>query len=221
LNKGDDLTPAERKAVIDKLVRYTGLEARYLDDTELRFNVGQFTRELLRDKKQTIGRLDGRLTGPSPLNSTDTAEFDPSGTLPRPPFQATFLEYVRNELGYKTDMTYYVSGGIQPWDWGTQNGYADTSALLRNAFAKNPHLKVMVCCGYYDLATPYFAAEYTFNHMGIHPEVHKNITWQFYQAGHMMYIDRESHAKLKKYMAEFINSSLPGGTATSPAMQTP
>jgi len=102
-----------------------------------------------------------------------------------------------------------VSGGIMPWDWGAQNAYADTSDQLRNAFAKNPHLKVLVCAGYYDLATPYFAAEYTMNHMGIHSEMHQNISWQFYEAGHMMYIERKSHAKLKRDVAEFISKSIP------------
>jgi carboxypeptidase C (cathepsin A) len=208
LDKGDQLTAAERKTTIDKLVRYTGLESRYIDDSDLRLDVAHFTRELLRDKRLTIGRLDGRLTGPSPLNAGETAEFDPSSTLPRPPFQAAFLNYIRTELGYKTDMTYYVSGGIMQWDWGVQNGYADTSNLLRNAFAKNPHLKVLVCQGYYDLATPFFAAEYTMNHMGIHAEAHANISWAFYQAGHMMYIDKESHAKLKRDVAEWMHSSI-------------
>jgi carboxypeptidase C (cathepsin A) len=208
LDKGDQLTPAERKTVIEKLVRYTGLDARYIDNSELRFDVAHFTRELLRDQRLTIGRLDGRLTGPSPLNAGETAEFDPSSTLPRPPFQSAFLHYMRAELGYKTDMVYYVSGGIMPWDWGVQNGYADTSNSLRNAFAKNPHLKVLVCQGYYDLATPYFAAEYTLNHLGIEPASRANISWQFYQAGHMMYIDKESHAKLKRDVADFMRSSV-------------
>ena len=207
LDRGDQLTAAERKTVIEKLARYTGLDSRYIDNSELRFDVAHFTRELLRDKRLTIGRLDGRLTGPSPLNAGETAEFDPSGSLPRPPYQAAFLHYLRSELGYKSDMTYYVSGGIMPWDWGSQNSYADTSNMLRSAFAKNPHLKVMVCQGYYDLATPYFAAEYTFNHMGIQPETHANISWQYYQAGHMMYIDREAHAKLKRDIVEFIRAS--------------
>jgi carboxypeptidase C (cathepsin A) len=209
LDKGDLLTPGERKAVIEKLARYTGLEPRYLDNSELRFDVAHFTRELLRDRRLTIGRLDGRLTGPSPLNAGETSEFDPSGTLPRPPYQAAFLNYIQNELGYKTDMIYNVSGGIMPWDWGIQNGYAETGNLLRNAFAKNPHLKVLVCQGYYDLATPYFAAKYTMNHLGIHPEMHKNITWQFYESGHMMYIDKESAIKLKRDITEFINKSVP------------
>jgi carboxypeptidase C (cathepsin A) len=106
-------------------------------------------------------------------------------------------------------MVYYVSGGIMPWDWGAQNSYADTGNLLRNAFAKNPHLKVLLCAGYYDLATPYFAAEYTINHLGIHPDLRKNISWAFYESGHMMYIERQSHAKLKKDIAEFIAGALP------------
>lgn len=209
LDKGDALSAEERKTVIEKLARYTGLEPRYIDNSDLRFGVAQFTRELLRDQKLTIGRYDGRLTGPSPLNAGETSDFDPSGTLIRPPFQAAFLHYLRDELNYKSDMMYYVTGGITPWDWGTQNGYADTSSQLRSALAKNPHLKVLVCASYFDLATPYRAAQYTFDHMGIHPEMHKNITWQYYQAGHMMYIDREMHAKLKRDIMEFIKKATP------------
>ena len=158
--------------------------------SNLRLDVGHFSRELLRDKKLTIGRYDGRLTGPSGLNAGEVSEFDPSGTLTRPPFQAAFMQYITNELEYKSDMTYDVQGGILPWDWGAENNYVDTTAALRDAFTKNPYLKVMVCAGYFDLATPYFAAEYTLNHMGVHPETQKNITCQFYEAGHMMYIDK-------------------------------
>jgi carboxypeptidase C (cathepsin A) len=209
LNKGDDLPAAERKAVIDKMVRYLGLEPRYIDESNLRFDVQHFTRALLRDKHQTIGRLDGRLTGPSSLNTGETSEFDPSNTLIAPPFTAVFTNYVRSELGYKTDLYYYVSGGIQPWDWGVQNGFGDTTSLLRNAFVKNPYLKVMVAAAYYDLATPYFAAQYTFNHMGLNPEMHKNIVWNYYQAGHMMYIDNDSSAKLKKDIVDFMTAAMP------------
>jgi carboxypeptidase C (cathepsin A) len=209
LNKGDDLPPAERKAVIEKLVRYLGLEARYIDESNLRFDVQHFTRALLRDKHETIGRLDGRLTGPSSLNTGETSEFDPSNTLIAPPFTAVFTNYVRGELGYKTDFYYYVSGGIMPWDWGVQNGFAESSTLLRNAFVKNPYLRVMVAAAYYDLATPYFAAQYTFNHMGLSPEMHKNIVWKFYHSGHMMYIDSDSRAKLKKDLVEFVSSAVP------------
>src|SRR5580700_139073 len=209
LSKGDDLSPAERKATIDKLVRYTGLEARYLEETNLRFDVSHFARELLRDKELTIGRYDGRLTGPSGLNVGETSEFDPSSTLITPPFTAVFTNYIRGELGYKTDMYYYPSGGIQPWDYGVQNGFGDTTSMLRNAMAKNPYMKVMVAAGYFDLATPYYAVEYTFNHMGLNPEMHKNITWDFYQSGHMLYIDSDSHSKLKHDFGEFLSGALP------------
>jgi len=213
LNKGDELPAAERKAVIDKLARYLGLEARYIDQSNLRFDVAHFTRELLRDRHQTIGRLDGRLTGPSSPNVGETSEFDPSSTLTTPPFTAIFTNYVAKELGFKTDMYYYVSGGVQPWDWGVQNGFAETSGLLRSAFAKNPYLKVMVAASYFDLATPYFAIEYTFNHMGLDAEMHKNVTWNFYQAGHMLYIDSDSSAKLKHDIREFIAGAIPKADA--------
>ena len=186
LGKGDDLTPAERKATIDKLVRYTGLDARYLEDTNLRWDVSHFTRQLLRDKHETIGRYDGRLAGPS-----------------------VFTDYIRTELGYKTDMFYYPSGGVQPWDYQVQNGFGDTTSLLHNAMVKNPYMKVMIAAGYYDLATPYYAVAYTFNHMGLSPEMHKNITWDFYQAGHMLYIDSDSHAKLKHDFGEFLSGAMP------------
>lgn len=209
LSKGDELPPAERKATIDKLVRYTGLDSRYLDETNLRWDVSHFARQLLRDKRLTIGRYDGRLTGPSSLNVGETSEFDPSSTEITPPFTAVFTKYIRDELGYKTDMYYYPSGGIQPWDYGVQNGFGDTTSLLREAMTKNPYMKVMIAAGYYDLATPYFAVEYTFNHMGLHPEMHKNISWDFYQAGHMLYIDSDSHSKLKHDFTEFLHSAIP------------
>jgi carboxypeptidase C (cathepsin A) len=209
LAKGDDISATERKAVVDKLVRFTGLEARYIDESNLRWDVAHFTRQLLREKRQTIGRYDGRLTGPSAMNTGETSEYDPSSSLITPPFVTMFNNYIRNELGYKTDMQYYTSGGIQPWDYGVQNGFGDTTSMLRAAMVKNPYMKVMVAAAYYDLATPYYAVEYTFNHMGLSPLMHQNIRWDFYQSGHMLYIDSDSHAKLKHDVNEFIQSCLP------------
>ena len=209
LAKGDELPPAERKAVIDKLVRFTGLEPRYLEESNLRWDVSHYTRQLLRDTHETIGRYDGRLAGPSSMNTGETSEYDPSSTLITPPFTAMFTHYVRTELGYKTDLYYYPTGGIQPWDYNVQNGFGDTTAMLRNAMVKNPYMKVLVAAGYYDLATPYYAVEYTFNHMGLSPLMHKNITWDFYQSGHMLYIDSDSHTKLKHDVSDFIQSCLP------------
>jgi len=209
LAKGDELPAAERKAVTEKLMRYTGLDAHYIDESNLRWDVAHFARQLLRDRELSIGRYDGRLTAPASHNTGETSEFDPSSSLITPPFTAAFTSYIRNELGYKTDMYYYPSGGVQPWDYGVQNGFGDTTSMLRNAMAKNPYMKVMIAAGYYDLATPYYAVEYTFNHMGLSPEMHRNITWDFYQAGHMLYIDSDSHTKLKHDFGEFLSGALP------------
>jgi carboxypeptidase C (cathepsin A) len=206
LNKGDDISPSERKAVVEKLARYTGLSPQYVEESELRIDDNRFRRELLRDKKLTIGRYDGRLTGPSPLDAGDQADFDPSGSLVRPPFEAAFEHYISSELGYRTDMVYNVLVNLQ-WDWGSPNRYAETSRWLRDAFTKNPYLKVMNCAGYFDIATPYLSVEYNLNHAGLHPEMRKNIIYQHYEAGHMMYIDRTSKAKLKRDFADFVNSA--------------
>jgi len=209
LNKGSRLPEAERKTAVEKLARYTGLEPRYVDESDLRIDVAHFTRELLRDKHLTIGRLDGRITGPASLNAGERMEFDPSNALPEPPFQAAFLDYLREDLGYKSDLTYYVSGGIMPWNWGADNRFAETGSGLYNAFSKNPYMKVLVCASYFDLATPYFAAQYNLDHIGLHPDMLKNISWQYYQAGHMMYIHKESAQKLKHDVAEFMTGAVP------------
>jgi len=209
LAKGDNLTPAERKAIVDKLVRFTGLEARYIEDSNLRWDVQHYTRQLLRNEHETIGRYDGRLAGPSSMNTGETSEYDPSSTLITPPFVAMFQNYLRNELNYKSDMYYYTSGGTQPWNYDVQNGFGDTTAMLRTAMVKNPYMKVMVAAAYFDLATPYYAVEYTFSHMGLSPEMHKNITWDFYQSGHMLYIDSDAHVKLKSDIANFYQQAIP------------
>ncbi len=211
LAKGDELSPAERKATIAKLNRYTGLDPVYLDETNLRFDVSHFARQLMRPEHETIGRYDGRLTADSALDTGETAEFDPSSSEITPPFTAAFTNYIRSELGYKTDMYYYPSGGIQPWNYDVQNGFGNTTSALRNALTKNPYMKVLVAAGYYDLATPFYAVEYTFTHMGLNPDMHKRISWAFFQAGHMLYIDSDSHTKLHHDVGEFLSSALPKG----------
>jgi carboxypeptidase C (cathepsin A) len=211
LAKGDRLTDADYKAIVAKVARLTGVDQKYVDSSDLRMELMHYLRELLRDQKTMVGRLDSRLTGPAPLNTSEMAEFDPSMTAIRPPYTAMFNQYVRTDLDYKTDATYFVlGGGILPWDYGVQNQnrFVDVSDALRSAFAKNPHMKVFVGCGYYDMATPYFAAEYTFSHMGLHPSVRKNVVFQYYTAGHMFYIDVPSHKKLKGDITQFIKSSM-------------
>lgn len=207
LNKGDRLTDSERKAVIDKLARYTGLNKTFIENTNLRIEIFQFCKELLREQKRTVGRLDSRFKGIDASAVTHEPDYDPSMTAIRPPYTAAFNHYVRTQLEYKTDATYYILGGgiKSPWQFREDgNGYADTSEALRSAFAKNPYMKVFVASGYYDLATPYFATEYTLSHLGLDPSLRDNIRTEEYEAGHMMYIEIGSLDKLKREVAAFL-----------------
>jgi carboxypeptidase C (cathepsin A) len=208
LAKGNKLTPAERQDVVNKLARYTGLSKEYVDQSDFRIEIQHFDKELLRSERRTVGRLDGRFKGLDESAVAETPDFDPSMAAIRPPYTSTFNDYVRGELGFKSDLEYFIlGGGVGRWDFGSDNAYADTSISLQSAFAKNPYMKLFVGCGYYDLATPYFAAQYTLDHMALDPSLRGNVQLHYYEAGHMMYIDRRSLAQLKRDVAAFVQSS--------------
>jgi carboxypeptidase C (cathepsin A) len=209
LERGSRLTPQERQEAITKLARFTGLDAKFLDYANLRVNLNLFRKELLRSERRSIGRLDSRFKGYDSNLATDSTEYDASEAAIRPPYTSTFNNYVRSELGYKTDLEYYIlGGGIGPWNWGTNNNYVDTSTALRTALAKNPFLKVFVAMGYYDMATPYYAVEYTLGHISIDPSLLKNFSTSYYEAGHMMYIDEKSLSKLHTDVTKFMDDSM-------------
>jgi carboxypeptidase C (cathepsin A) len=208
LQKGDLLSAEERQSVIDRLARYTGLDKATIDDANLRIDGSLFEKQLLHAQKITVGRLDSRFVGLDESALGINPDFDPSLVAIRPPFTAAFNDYVRTELGYKSDAEYYaLGGGVGRWDFGTNNGYADTSQSLRSAFAKNPDMKLFVAMGYYDLATPFFAVKYTLGHMGINSPLRGNISFGYYEAGHMMYIDNRAISKLRKDVGTFIESA--------------
>jgi carboxypeptidase C (cathepsin A) len=128
-----------------------------------------------------------------------------------PPYTSAFNDYIRGELKYETDDVYQILGtGIKsPWDWGSAgNGYPDTADALRAAFSKNRHMRVFVASGYFDLATPYFATQYTLGHMGLDPELRGNISTGYYEAGHMMYVHSASLAQLKEDVRGFVRRAL-------------
>lgn len=212
LAKGDGLSREERDTVCDRLARYTGLSKRYVEQMDLRIEIIRFCKELLRDERETVGRLDSRIKGSDRLASSEQPDFDPSMAAIRPPYTAVFNNYVRQELGYHNDEEYYILGGgiKSPWEWGpVERGYPDTSESLRSAFAKNPYMKLLVAYGYYDLATPYFAAKYTLSHMSLDAKFKANVTVADYEAGHMMYIHDGSLVKLKEDVSKFITGALP------------
>lgn len=211
LGRGDRLIAAERQKAIEQMARYTGLSKTFIDNANLRIDLGRFNKELLREQRRSTGRLDSRFTGIDSDAAGERSEFDASMTAIRPPYTAALNDYVRSQLGYKTDATYHILGGgfTAPWQWNSDNAYADTSVALRSAFAKNPFMKLFVAYGYYDMATPYFAAEYTIDHMNLDPSLKANIKTAYYEAGHMMYIDVKSLAKLKQDVAAFMQFALP------------
>lgn len=214
LAKGDALTPEERRKIIDQYARYTGLNKQLIDNANLRIDVGQFTHNLLLDQKLRVGRLDGRFTGPDPEGLLDTRYYDPTGSAILPPYTAVFNNYLRTELDYKVDTPYkvfaYEEPGFEKWDWGSaERGFPNTAPGLRAALTKNPYLKVLVMEGYYDLATPYLAANYSIDHLDLGPDYRKNISFATYESGHMVYIESGSHAKMKKDLVEFMGKCLP------------
>jgi carboxypeptidase C (cathepsin A) len=215
LSKGDALSAGERQKAIEDMARYTGLTKDVIDQANLRIDVPKFTHYLLLDQKLRVGRLDGRFTGPDPDGLLDTPFYDPTEAGIQSPFTTVFNNYVRSELGYKTDMPYYTfaprSDSDDWWNWGSGiQGFPDTAAALRKAIVRNPYLKVLVMEGYYDLATPYFAANYTMDHLDLGGKYRQNISFATYESGHMVYLATDSLKKMKNDQATFVQQSLTG-----------
>ncbi len=204
LAKGASLGPEERRETAAALSRYTGLSEEFIERADLRIEAGRFRKELLRDQRLTVGRLDSRFVGMDRDAAGEEYEFDPSMAAIRPPYTAAFNDYVRDELGYESDLHYWIlGGGIGRWDFGDEGRFPDTSKALRDAMLRNSYMKVFVASGYYDMATPFFGTEYTLSHLGVPESLRGNLRVEEYEAGHMMYIHEGSLAKMKSDITEF------------------
>ena len=210
LMKGNRLQGEERTVIVNKLARFTGLSTAYIEQTNLRINIHRFVKELRRTDGLTIGRLDSRYTG---FDSDEAGEFhegDPSYHATLGTYAACLYDYVRRDLGFEMEKHYEILSNLyDTWKYDEyQNRYVNTAEKLRKAIQVNPALKVIVCNGYFDLATPFFATEYTFDHINLPSEVLKNISMAYYKSGHMMYVRRESLAKIKGDLSDFIMKAI-------------
>jgi carboxypeptidase C (cathepsin A) len=206
LFQGDALDHDRRAAVIARLAQLTGLSPEYVERTNLRVEIMRFCKELLRDRRRTVGRLDSRFTGIDRDAAGEHFAHDPSYSAIQGPYTGAFNAYVREELNFTSDLPYEVLAGLyEKWDYSKyQNEFLDMSETLRAAMTQNPFLKVIIANGYYDFATPYFATMYTVNHLALEPELRGNIQLTYYEAGHMMYIHAPSLLQLRADLVAFL-----------------
>jgi len=214
LAKGNTLTSAEKTAAAQQIARLTGLSQSFILNTNLRIDPGVFRTELLRNERETVGRYDSRMIGLNGNASSQRQDYDPSDVAPAGAFMAAYMRYLHNDLDYTNDLQYYTGGHAGRWDYtgltGAGNlgaGYPSTSDMLRTAMAKDPYLHVMVGAGYYDMATPFANAEYTFNHFGYDQTYRDRVEFKYYKSGHMAYLNQESARQLKSDIVSFIQST--------------
>lgn len=210
LMQGSNLSDRRRQAIVKKLAMYTGLSTDYIEKTDLRIKINRFCKELLRGEGETVGRFDSRFKGIDRDSAGENYEYDPSSAVIQGAYTATLNDYVRGDLEFESDLPYEIlSGRVHPWNYGGhQNEYVNVADTLRKAMTTNPTLKVYVANGYFDLATPFLASEYTFTHLGLDKSLQDNITMAYYGAGHMMYIDMDELKKMKADMDAYLDATL-------------
>jgi carboxypeptidase C (cathepsin A) len=206
LLRGNSLSDAERKAMAAKIARLTGLSQTYVEQTNLRIDPGRFRKELLRDKRLVVGRLDTRYTATDLDAAGEQEEFDPSNTALQGAYTAMFMDYITNDLKWESDLHYDTSGNVRPWTY-VQNGYMDMTEPLRSAMAKNPYLKVRVEAGYYDMACVFGGAVINFWHLAYDKMFTDRVSFSYFEGGHMMYTRPSAHKALKSDIAKFIRET--------------
>jgi carboxypeptidase C (cathepsin A) len=219
LAKGTDLSQAEKQSVAEKIHQYTGLPVAYVLKADLRINGGQFEKTFADDDNMTTGRYDTRYLGPTINPLSEAAQYDPQSSAISSAYFSLINNYLHNTLKYGANSTYIPSALFDGARWDMTHGQAgrgagspgagglNVSADLANAMKTNPNLKVMVNGGYYDLATPFFAAMYEERHLPIPDSLVKNIEYDWYESGHMAYVRNECRKQLHDRVAAFITRS--------------
>lgn len=213
LLKGDDLSETRRDEIVNQLSNYTGLSEDYLNRADMRVTGPEFAKRLLYEQERVVGRFDARYMGYSINALANEPFYDAQSASISAAYMTMFLKYYQEELEFGEDRQYMFSAGSLPgfdWDWSLGGGWPtspNTAPELAEAMIKNPNLKVLVLNGYYDLATPFMATEYTMNHLGLPAELEDNIIMEYYKAGHMMYIRESALKKMHDDVAQFIEQT--------------
>lgn len=216
LREGDAASDADKADIARKLAGFTGLSETYIRYNDYRVRPTYFRKELLRSRNEVVGRMGGRFKGMDYNQASAGAEYDPIDPAIGGAYTASMNYYLRHVLDYDGSELWRMEApnAFELWDWrnsgrgrgGFHQGYVDVSKDLRQAMIDNPSLKVFVACGYYDLATPYFAMEYTFNHMRL-GTLRNNVTTHCYKSGHVMYLHPQSLVKIHKDLEDFYTLS--------------
>ncbi|GAA1605835.1 S10 family peptidase [Catellatospora bangladeshensis] len=208
LDRGARLSGEQRADTVSRLARLTGLSEDYVDRVDLRPEHVRYFTELLRSRRRTVGRLDGRFTGWDADYGREHWTSDPSFDAIMGPYTAAINHYLRGELGFHNDLPYRaISSDVHPWSFKEFEGqHINVADKLAAAMRANPHLRVQVACGYHDGATPYYASEHTFAHLEIPAELRGNVEFKYYEAGHMMYVHEPSRLAQSQHLADFVTA---------------
>jgi carboxypeptidase C (cathepsin A) len=219
LMKGNELPDDERQRVAQELAGFTGLSVPYLLKTNLRIEYGAFQKELLAGQDATVGTLDTRFVGATIDPLSKTATYDPQSAAISAAYVGAYNGYVRDRLRYGEGIEFKSGIDIYgDWDYKHQPPGADKPLIalpnvlpdLAVAMKQNPNMKVMVNGGYYDVSTPYFAGKFELRHLPVGPEVRRNIEYEYYESGHMVYAHHPSLIAIHDKVAAFIRRTSGG-----------
>lgn len=208
---GGALDEERKNAIAEQVARYSGIEKQYILNHNLTIPTSFYWKELLRDDGLTVGRLDSRYRGIDRQDAGERYDHDPALTAWNHSFTPAINHYLREHLGYETDLKYNIFGPVHPWD---RSGNT-TGEDLRRAMGENPFLHVMVQSGYYDGATDYFSAKYVMWNMDRSGKVQDRLRFEGYRSGHMMYLRQEDLASSNEHIREFIRESMTDGESGS------
>ena len=204
LQQGDSLSTNEYTNVVAELARFTGLKPSVIEDNHLRIDEGVFRKQLLHDQGLILGAYDARITGRDDDPASQSPDFDPSDAAVMGPFSAAMNTYVRGELKFEDDLPYEILAGVQPWNYGARNTYANASDQLASIMNQNHFMRVLVFGGRCDLVCPIDTMHYAIDHMQLDPAYRTNITYVQFDAGHMMYINLPDLQKMHASLEDFL-----------------